>query len=266
MVAIDIDAPHATSIWAAIQEEACKLASSEPLMRSHLERKIAARESLIDCVAGVLSDCLGQDDDSQAALFELMRGNMQDMSGFEAILARDLAAVKMRDPACTTFLHALLNLKGLQALQAHRVAHSLWKDGRQEISSWLCYRTSVVLGPDIHPAARIGSGIMLDHGSGIVIGETAVVDDDVSILQNVTLGGTGKTDGDRHPKIGTGVMIGAGAKIIGNIRVGRNCKVAAGSVLLKDIPANCTVAGVPAQIVRVHESSEIPAEAMDQAM
>ncbi len=132
------------------------------------------------------------------------------------------------------------------------------------MAAWLSNRVSLVLGPDIHPAARIGQGIMLDHGSGIVIGETAVVEDLVSILQNVTLGGTGKITGDRHPKVRRGVMIGAGAKILGNIEIGAFAKVAAGSVVLKAVPAHCTVAGVPAQIVRIHSAAEIPAATMDQ--
>lgn len=163
-------------------------------------------------------------------------------------------------------MHVLMNLKGFQALQTYRVAHRLWLDGRKEVANWLSNLASLVFGPDIHPAARIGQAVMLDHGSGIVIGETAVIDDEVSILQNVTLGGTGKETGDRHPKIRRGVMIGAGAKILGNIEVGAYSKVAAGSVVLKPVPHRTTVAGVPATVVRIHRADEIPAAEMDQTI
>ena len=173
-----------------------------------------------------------------------------------AAATRDLVAIEIHDPACLSTLHAFLNYKGFLAVQAHRIANRLWKNGRRQLAASISNRVSVVLGPDIHPAARLGAGIMLDHGSGIVIGETAVVEDDVSILQNVTLGGTGKTDGDRHPKIRRGVMIGAGANVIGNIEVGERSKIAAGSVVLKDVPPGCTVAGIPAQIVRLHTGNE----------
>jgi serine O-acetyltransferase len=219
--------------------------------------------TLTEALAAILANALrapGVDNGSLRDLFAKYLGD-----GRQAVAAtRDLQAVRDRDPACTTYVHALLNYKGFQALGAYRVAHCLWHDSRAELASWISNRTSLVLGPDIHPAAKIGSGIMLDHGSGIIIGETAVIDDDVSILQNVTLGGSGKITGDRHLKVRRGVMIGAGAKIIGNIEIGEFSKVAAGSVVLKDVPARCTVAGIPAQIVRIHGATEVPAVSMNQ--
>ena len=167
---------------------------------------------------------------------------------FEAV--QDLVAAHMRDPTCSSHLHAFLNFKGYHALQVHRVSHRLWQENKRELAFWPSNPASAVFGADIHPAACFGVGVLLDHGSGIVIGETAVVEDEVTILQNVTLGGTGKTLGDRHPKIRKGAMIGAGASVIGNVEVGSYSKVGAGSVVLQPVPAACTAVGVPARIVR----------------
>jgi len=161
----------------------------------------------------------------------------------------DVAAVYERDPACTSYLQPLLFFKGFMALQASRIAHALWTRGRLPLAQFIQMRVSEVFGVDIHPGARIGKGIMIDHATSIVIGETAVVEDDVSMLHSVTLGGTGKEGGDRHPKIGRGVLIGAGAHILGNIRIGEQSRVGAGSVVLHDVPHCVTVAGVPAKIV-----------------
>ncbi len=158
-------------------------------------------------------------------------------------------AVYDRDPACHRFLQPLLYFKGFQAVQAYRIAHWLWNEGRQDLAYFVQMRASEMFGVDIHPAARIGQGIMIDHAHSIVVGETAVVGDNVSLLHSVTLGGTGKEDEDRHPKIGDGVLIGAGAKVLGNIHVGHCSRIAAGSVVLHDVPACKTVAGVPAKIV-----------------
>jgi serine O-acetyltransferase len=211
-----------------------------------------------------LADILASQDVGKDACELLFKDALNADRSISFSAARDLTVVHARDPACTTQTHAFLNYKGFQAVQAHRIAHWLWKNNRTELASWLSSRVSFMLGPDIHPAARMGAGIMLDHGAGIVIGETAVVEDDVSILQNVTLGGTGKITGDRHPKVRRGVMIGAGAKIIGNVEIGAYSKVAAGSVVLKDVPTRSTVAGIPAQVVRIHPKEEVPSECMDQ--
>jgi serine O-acetyltransferase len=161
----------------------------------------------------------------------------------------DLVATHERDPACERFLEPLLYFKGFQALQAHRVAHWLWGQGRRDMAQFLQARVSEVFGVDIHPAARMGQGIMIDHAHSIVIGETARVGDNVSMLHSVTLGGTGKEHGDRHPKIGDGVLIGAGAKVLGNIHVGHCSRIAAGSVVLQDVEPLKTVAGIPAKVV-----------------
>ncbi len=252
--------------WSTIRTEAILLSEKEPLLRGLLSQLALSDGSLRHMTAMMLADALQATSVEATALNALFAEVLSADPLIEMAISRDLQAVRDRDPACTTYLHAILNYKGFQAMQAHRIAHRLWQDGRTEIASWITNRVSLVLGPDIHPAARIGSGIMLDHGSGIVIGETAVVEDDVSILQNVTLGGTGKITGDRHPKVRRGVMIGAGAKIIGNIEIGEFSKVAAGSVVLKAVPDRCTVAGIPAQIVRIHGSTEVPAVSMDQSI
>jgi serine O-acetyltransferase len=175
----------------------------------------------------------------------------------------DLAAVYDRDPACGRYMEPLLYFKGFHALAVHRFAHALWTLGRRDFALYLQSQSSKMFSVDINPATRIGNGIMIDHGHGIVIGETATIGDNVSILQGVTLGGTGKETGDRHPKVSDNVLIGAGAKVLGNIRIGECSRVAAGSVVLKDVPPNSTVAGVPAKIVGPAGCPE-PARSMDQ--
>ncbi len=176
-----------------------------------------------------------------------------------------MAAVFDRDPACTRYIEPLLYFKGFHALATHRLTHALWKAGRRDFALYLQSQSSRIFAIDINPATRIGIGIMIDHGTGIVIGETAVIGDNVSILQGVTLGGTGKETGDRHPKIGNNVLLGAGAKVLGNITIGHCSRVAAGSVVLKDVPANVTVAGVPARVVGPAGCPE-PARSMDQML
>jgi serine O-acetyltransferase len=170
-----------------------------------------------------------------------------------------------RDPACKGYLQPFLFFKGYLAVQTHRVAHVLWKSGRETLAFYLQSRASELFQVDIHPAARMGSGLFVDHGTGIVIGETAVVGDDVSMLHGVTLGGTGAERGDRHPKIGRGVLLGAGAKVLGNIEIGEYAKIASGSVVLKPVPANCTAAGVPARLVACPTCAE-PARSMDHTL
>jgi len=188
----------------------------------------------------------------------------RDPSIGEAFRA-DLIAVADRDPACMRFIEPLLYFKGFHALQCHRLAHALWKAGRRDFALWLQSRASEVFQTDINPAARIGKGVFLDHATGLVVGQTCVIEDDVSILHGVTLGGTGKERGDRHPKIRRGVLIGAGAKVIGNIEVGYCARIAAGSVVLSPVPHNKTVAGVPARVVGEAGCAE-PARSMDQIL
>jgi serine O-acetyltransferase len=179
-----------------------------------------------------------------------------------AAFRADINAVLDRDPAASRVIEPVLYFKGFHAIQAHRLAYWLWRRDRQDFALYLQSRSSEVFQTDIHPGARIGRGIFLDHATGLVVGSTAVIEDNVSMLQNVTLGGTGKERGDRHPKIRHGVLIGAGAKILGNIEVGHCARIAAGSVVLKPVPHNATVAGVPAKVIGTAGCEE-PARSMD---
>jgi serine O-acetyltransferase len=209
-------------------------------------------------VAAVLSRRLGLADRLRGAVLEaLIVEALDEDPATLRLVETDLLTVVTRDPACRSALHALLDLKGLHALQTHRVAHHLWLRGRFDIALWLSGRASATLGVDIHPAVPIGEGVLLDHATGIVIGETAVVADDVTIFQGVTLGATGKHHGDRHPKVGHGALLGAGAKVLGNIEIGAMSRVGAGSVVLRPVPAHCTVAGAPARIVRTRAAADV---------
>jgi serine O-acetyltransferase len=200
--------------------------------------------------------------DSQ--LLELFSATYRRDGHLVKMAQADMQAYIERDPACEKYMHILLFFKGFQAIQAHRVASALWKQDRKPLALLLQSRISEIFHVDIHPGANIGAGIMLDHATGVVIGETAVVEDNVSILHGVTLGGTGTKDGDRHPKIGTGVVIGAGVTILGNLKVGANSKIGAGSVVLRDIPENCTAVGIPARLVGGPKPESQPSLSMDQ--
>lgn len=252
------------TLWNTFRSEAQALSDKEPVLRPFLARLFPDGGTFKRMLPARLADLLQTPGVNVEELTELFSDVIASAPDIAIAAVADLQAVKRRDPACPTYLHAVLNLKGYQALQAHRLAHNVWVNGRKEIASFISNRASVVLGADIHPAAQTGVGIMLDHGSGIVIGETTVIGANVSILQNVTLGGTGKVSGDRHPKIRRGVMIGAGANVLGNVEIGECSKVAAGSVVLQSVPPNCTVAGVPAKVVRMHDPSECPATLMEQ--
>lgn len=243
--------------------QATQLRAQEPILTNVL-LPLAEASSLEEMLARHLSAVLHAPGVDIPALSDLFAEVLQAHPSITGAAVADLDAACDRDPACTSPFHALLNFKGFQAVQAHRVAHHLLQDRREDLASWLSNRVSVVLGVDIHPAARLGRGLLIDHGTGVVIGETTVVGDDVSIMQNVTLGGTGNETGDRHPKIAEGVMIGSGAKVLGNVTIGAMSKVAAGSVVLKDVPPNTTVAGIPAEVVRWHAPSQMPSQAMDQ--
>lgn len=255
-----------SAVWQEIRERAEAVSRHEPFLQLRLCSLVLDLPTPAAIVAAVLARRLAGEDMPEPAMRTLLESVLDSTPVLMGQLESDLLAVKDRDPACPDILHVLLNLKGFQALQVHRITHALWGEGRTELAFALANQASLVFAVDIHPAARIGSGVMFDHGTGIVIGETAVVEDHVSILQNVTLGGTGKEHGDRHPKIRTGVMIGAGAKILGNIEVGVMSKVAAGSVVLKNVPPHCTVAGVPARVVRHHRDDSCPSDEMDQSI
>jgi len=252
-------------VWQSLSAEARRMASrDEPLARSLARPFEGARglgEVLAVLLARFLADPLVPYDSLRVLLEETFAQNPQSLDA----TARDLLAVRARDPAAEGLLRPLLFFKGVAAIQTHRAAHVLWHAGARDSALHLQSRSSVVFGVDIHPAARLGAGVMMVHATGVVIGETAVVEDDVSILHGVTLGGTGHEHGDRHPKIRRGVMLGAGAKVLGNIDVGEGACIAAGSVVLKPVPARVTVAGVPAQVVGPARSDD-PAKAMDQTI
>ncbi|MDH3689971.1 MAG: serine O-acetyltransferase [Gammaproteobacteria bacterium] len=249
-------------IWEAIREEVTRDAAGEPLLASFLHSAVLKHDSLEKALSFNLAAKLGSAILSEMLIREVVDDALQYDPAIGQQIRGDLRAVRERDPACDRFSTPLLYFKGFHALQSYRVAHWLWNQSRRELALFMQNRISEVFAVDIHPAARIGTGIMIDHATGVVIGETAVVGDNVSMLHEVTLGGTGKDTGDRHPKIGCGVLLGAGAKILGNVVIGRCSKVGAGSVVLHDVPPNSTVAGVPAEII-AEEHPEQPALEMD---
>jgi len=236
-------------VWQRILEEAELAVRDEPLLGGLIHGCILHHDTLEKALAYRMAQKLASGEMSE----QLLREIADEAYGADASLGvaarADIMAVYDRDPACHRYIQPLLFFKGFQAVQAYRVGHWLWRQGRRDFAYFIQMRVSEVFGVDIHPAARIGKGIMIDHAHSIVVGETAVVGDNVSMLHSVTLGGTGKEEEDRHPKIGDGVLIGAGAKVLGNIRVGNCSRIAAGSVVLHEVPACKTVAGVPAKIV-----------------
>jgi len=252
-------------IWEKMREETQLAASQEPVLASFLHATILHHDELECALSFHLANQLDSPTAPAMMLREIMLQAFHSDSSLRGTIRDDLQAVLDRDSACQHYHLPFLYFKGFQALQSHRVAHWLWGQGRQSLALFLQSKVSLTFGVDIHPAARFGHGIMLDHATGLVVGETAVVGNHVSILQSVTLGGTGKQDGDRHPKIGDGVLISAGAKILGNIQVGEGAKVGAGSVVLQDVPPHTTVAGVPAKVVGVPDS-ESPALDMDHGI
>ncbi len=250
-------------VWKQIRGEAETLAGDEPFMASLAHSIVLHHETLEAALSYRLAQKLSSPEMSPLLLREMADHAYARDPKMGAAARADIMAVYDRDPACNRMLQPLIYFKGFLAIQSYRLAHHLWEHGRKDIALFLQMRSSECFGVDIHPGARIGQGIMIDHAHSIVIGETAVVGDDVSMLHSVTLGGTGKDGGDRHPKIGDGVLIGAGAKVLGNIRVGNCARIAAGSVVLQDVPARKTVAGVPARIVG-EAGCERPSHAMDQ--
>jgi serine O-acetyltransferase len=250
-------------VWSRITREAETAVREEPLLGGLVHGCILHHGSLEAALAYRMAQKLASGDMSE----QLIREIADDAYGEDPVLGAaaraDIVAVFDRDPACHRFLQPLLYFKGFQAIQAFRVGHHLWKAGRTDLAYFVQMRVSEMFGIDIHPAARIGQGIMIDHAHSIVIGETAVVGDNVSMLHSVTLGGTGKEDDDRHPKIEDGVLIGAGAKVLGNITVGKCSRIAAGSVVLEPVPPCKTVAGVPARIVG-EAGCDQPAMSMNQ--
>ncbi len=252
-------------VWERIRADAHAAVTAEPLIGGLVHSSVLHHETLERALSYRIAMKLSSDEMSAQILREIAdEAYTLDPTLGEAARA-DLVAVFERDPACHRLLQPLLFFKGLQAIQAYRIGHRLWQDGRRDLAYFVQARVSEVFGIDIHPAARIGKGLMIDHAHSIVIGETAVVGDNVSMLHSVTLGGTGKEDDERHPKIGDGVLIGAGAKVLGNIRIGDCSRIAAGSVVLEEVPPCKTVAGVPAKIVG-EAGCDQPALAMDQVL
>lgn len=250
-------------VWTHICDEARAAVRDEPLMGGLIHSGILHHPTLERALSYRFSMKLTSAEMSEQILREIADEAYAADPDLGQAARADIVAVYDRDPACHRFMQPVLYFKGFQAVQAYRIGHWLWLQGRRDLAYFVQMRVSETFGVDIHPGAVIGKGIMIDHAHSIVIGETAVVGDNVSMLHSVTLGGTGKEDGDRHPKIGDGVLIGAGAKVLGNIRVGNRSRIAAGSVVLHDVPDCKTVAGVPATVIG-GAGCEQPALSMDQ--
>lgn len=236
-------------VWTTIRTEAEKMATDEPLVASMVHAIVLNHKTLEDALSYRIADKLASAEMPSLLVRELCDQAFADRPDIGIAARADIMAIRDRDPFCHRMVQPLIYFKGFLGVQAYRVSHWLWNNGRQDLAMFLQMRVSELFSMDINPGARIGRGLMIDHAHAIVIGETAVVGDDVSLLHGVTLGGNGKDTGDRHPKIGDGVLIGAGAKVLGNIRVGNCSRIAAGSVVLKDVPPCKTVAGIPARIV-----------------
>jgi serine O-acetyltransferase len=254
---------EASALWDQILREAEDALSCDFALAPLLENSVLARSCLEDALIHRITTRLGNETLAGYSISDLFHQAIAEDPAIGAALDADIVAVRERDPACRRLIEPLLYFKGFHALTTHRLAHWLWTNHRPDIALYLQSRSSAVFHADINPAAHFGKGIFLDHATGLVVGATAVVENDVSILQDVTLGGTGKEIGDRHPKVRRGVMIGAGAKILGNIEIGASSRIAAGSIVLHPVPAGTTVAGIPARVIGT-AGAEVPARSMDQ--
>jgi serine O-acetyltransferase len=262
---LEVVGPKSPPVWAALRNEAYTAAKNEAALASLLAAVILNHDTLGDALSYQLARKLGDQELRAMSLRDTIEEAYEADPGIVETAEYDLKAVFERDPACKGYVQPFLFFKGFLALQTHRVAHWLYGEGRETLAFYLQSRSSELFQVDINPATKIGRGVFVDHGTGIVIGETAVIGDDVSMLQGVTLGGTGAEQGDRHPKIGKGVLLGAGAKVLGNIKIGDYAKIASGSVVLKEVPAGCTAAGVPARLVNCPTCEE-PARTMDHTL
>jgi serine O-acetyltransferase len=251
-------------VWARVREEAEAITQNAPELATFIFTTVLNHDRLEQAVADRVASRLDHADVSGELIRQAFDEAFEAEPSIGDAIRADIVAVAERDPATTRYIEPVLYYKGFHALQTHRLAHFLWNRGRKDFALYLQSRASSVFGVDINPNTKIGRGVFIDHGTGIVIGQTAVIDNDVSILQGVTLGGTGKERGDRHPKIRRGVLLAAGAKVLGNIEVGACSRVAAGSVVLKPVPPNTTVAGVPARAVGKSSCEDTPAHSMDQ--
>jgi len=252
-------------LWVQLRTEAEKAYEKSPKLAALFFDSILNQPSFEVAVFHRVAARLKNDVIPLSVIVQSFSKALADDPCMGVALRADIMAVYERDPACSRLIEPFLYFKGFHAIQAHRLNHWMWMNGDHDFAMYLQSRSSEVFQTDIHPAAPFGKGIFLDHATGFVVGETAAIGDNVSMLHGVTLGGTGKEGGDRHPKVGSGVVIGAGAKILGNITVGNHARIAAGSVVLKDVPAHATVAGVPAKVMRIAASDE-PARDMDQTL
>ncbi len=252
-------------IWDAVRREGEAIIRSEPEIAALIYVNVLNHSRLEDAVAHRIAERLDHPDMKGDLIRQTYAEALSDEPSLGEAMRADISAVYDRDPATNRFIEPVLYFKGFHALETHRLANWLWRHGRKDFAYYLQSRASGVFQVDIHPAVPIGRGVFIDHGTGLVVGGTAVIEDDVSILQDVTLGGTGKEKGDRHPKVRCGVLIGAGAKILGNIEIGQGSRVAAGSVVLHAVPPHTTVAGVPAKIVGQTGATD-PSRSMDQML
>ena len=267
LTAVPRDAAAASAfsdvLWATLREEAEDALARSPQLAVLFLESVINQPSLEEAVFHRVAVRMNSAVISLSLIIQAFRRAAAQDPSIPAAMRMDLSAVYERDPACARFIEPFLYYKGFHAIQVHRLSHWLWTNGERDFALYLQSRSSEVFQTDIHPAAPFGQGIFLDHATGLVVGETAVVEDNVSMLHGVTLGGSGKEAGDRHPKIRRGVMIGAGAKVLGNIEVGEDARIAAGSVVLRPVPPHTTVAGVPAQVVRTATPAH-PSQMMDQ--
>ena len=252
-------------VWTRIRKEADQIVRQEPELAPFIYTSVLHHDTLEDAVVHRLAERLDHPEVSGGLIRQAYADALEDSPAIGDAFRADIVATFDRDPATNRFIEPVLYFKGFHAIETHRLAHWLWNKGRKDFAYYLQSRASSALQSDINPAARIGRGIFLDHATGLVVGETAVIEDDVSILHGVTLGGTGKESGDRHPKIRHGVLIGAGATILGNIEVGHCARIASGSVVVHSVPHNVTVAGVPARVVGEAGCAE-PSRTMDQML
>jgi serine O-acetyltransferase len=252
-------------VWTRIRKEADQIVRQEPELAPFIYTSVLHHDTLEDAVVHRLAERLDHPEVSGGLIRQAYADALEDSPAIGDAFRADIVATFDRDPATNRFIEPVLYFKGFHAIETHRLAHWLWNKGRKDFAYYLQSRASSALQSDINPAARIGRGIFLDHATGLVVGETAVIEDDVSILHGVTLGGTGKESGDRHPKIRHGVLIGAGATILGNIEVGHCARIAAGSVVVHSVPHNVTVAGVPARVIGEAGCAE-PSRTMDQML
>ncbi|WP_107711118.1 serine O-acetyltransferase [Oceanicaulis sp.] len=256
------ETPLAGSVWNRLRLEAASAAAEEPMLASFLNAAILRHDGLTEALAHRVASKMSDSQLDALQVHDVAKAALEAEQDLVEQAAADMLAVDERDPACRSLLQPFLYFKGFHSLLCYRIAHRLWREGRDTLAFHMQSRMSERFGVDVHPAAQLGRGIMIDHATSVVIGETAVVGDNVSILHEVTLGGTGADSGDRHPKIGNGVLIGAGAKVLGDIAVGAEARIAAGSVVLSDVPSRCTVAGVPAKPVGGRCAE--PSRTMDQ--